>query len=267
MQDLQFHKLHSLGNDFILLDGIQHPNLPELSTNFIQLISHRNYGVGCDQLLVINRYQGAAQEFSYQIFNQDGSQALQCGNGARCVMLYLKLQKLIPDNTAVLHTAAQTIHCTIMDDGLIAANLGKVSDYQQHAAHYASLMLGNPHAVLLNTPYQEELCQQIYASGHYPDGVNISFCNFSDDNRADVTVIERGAGRTLGCGSAAAACFVAARRLLNLQEQKLQLSFPGGKLTVFSDSKDGNPVVVGDAHYIFAGKFNLEYYHEFCHHR
>ena len=235
-----FSKMHGLGNDFVILDGISQ-NLP-LTPTFIQAIASRHTGIGCDQVLVLKPSKRAGADFHYQIFNADGTRVGQCGNGARCIGRYLAIKHLTQKKQVVLHTDTTQLTLELNDDQTVSVKFAPPMfapstipfNTAKQAISYpltlpdnsvitaCVLSLGNPHAVIitddLNKSPVNSIGEILNTSSYFPKGVNVGFLQVISSHNISLRVFERGAGETLACGSGACAAVVAGNLLGLLDE-------------------------------------------------
>jgi diaminopimelate epimerase len=249
---LKFTKMHGAGNDFVMIDAIsQHL---KLRPGDIQRIADRRLGVGCDQVLLAEAPQRPDADFRYRIFNGDGSEAGQCGNGARCFARFVRHRRLTRQSEMVVETLSGLMTLTVHDNHRVTVNLGppRFAPAQiplrrsEEAREYAlqvgdqsltvgALSMGNPHAVLrrddIHDGCVETLGPLIERHEDFPEGVNAGFLQVIDRGHVRLRVHERGAGETLACGSGAAAAAVHGQRMGWLDEQ-VTVELPGGKLEI-----------------------------------
>lgn len=249
---LTFTKMHGLGNDFMVLDATQAPI--NLAPEQITLLADRHFGVGFDQLLLVESSQQKDVDFNYRIFNADGSEVEQCGNGARCFAIYVRDKGLTNKNPIRVATSAGVIELSITPAGLVKVNMGipktKPSEIPfitgQEADFYkletggelvklAVVNMGNPHAVLPvasvdNAPVQR-LGAVLESHSCFPSKVNVGFMQVLARDAIKLRVYERGAGETLACGTGACAAVVAGRRAGWLDE-KVKVYLSGGELEI-----------------------------------
>jgi len=248
---LSFTKMHSLGNDFVLLDGVRRPF--HLGHDHIQHLADRRRGIGCDQLIVAELGQNGA-DFSMRIFNTDGSEAEQCGNGARCFAKFLHDEGLTDQTRLVVDTGSRLIQLEIEDDWQVMVDMGEPGfepaalpfDAQDEANVYqldvagemveiSAISLGNPHAVLLvddvDTAPVERLGPAIERHSRFPQRTNVGFACPITRSKVRLRVWERGVGETLACGSGACAAAVACHRLGRIDED-IEVELPGGIASV-----------------------------------
>lgn len=274
---LNFTKMHGLGNDFVVIDAINQS--VALTPEQVRALADRHFGIGCDQLLLVEAATTAAADFRYRIFNADGGEVSQCGNGARCFMQFVHERGLTDKTSVNVETDNGMLQLVREADGQITVNMGtprfEPSDIPfnapARATHYTldaggsaleigALSLGNPHAVLrvdnIDTAPVAELGPLIERHDRFPDRVNAGFMQIVDDTTIRLRVYERGAGETLACGSGACAAVVAGRLWGQLNDT-VKVVLTGGEL-VISWSGEGTPVMMtGPATTVFQGQIDL----------
>lgn len=274
---IQFTKMHGLGNDFVVIDGISQ----SLQLNPAQLrhLADRHFGIGCDQILLIEASSQAGIDFRYRIFNADGGEVEQCGNGARCFARYVHERGLTDKTTIRVETLKGLLTLEIHDDGQVTVDMG-IPEFApaaipfrapQRASHYAlevagqtyqigAVSMGNPHAVTqvenIDTAPVQDLGPLIECHPAFPNRVNAGFLQVNSRNSAHVRVYERGAGETLACGSGACAAVVIGR-MWGLLDETVHAHLLGGTLTI-NWQGEGHPVyMTGPAEFVFEGSIEL----------
>ena len=274
---LEFTKMHGLGNDFIVIDAINQS--VTLTAEQVRLLADRHFGIGCDQLLLVEPATSSAADFRYRIYNADGGEVGQCGNGARCFMRFVNEQGLSDKAGLTVETAGGPLHLILEADGQVTVNMGiprlqpdeipfdapayatlyplRVAD---HELEIAAISMGNPHAVLLVEDIEsapvDELGPHIESHPRFPLHVNAGFMQIVDQHSIRVRVYERGAGETLACGSGACAAVVAGR-LWGRLDTRVKVFLNGGKLMV-SWQGEGEPVMMtGPATTVYQGHIEL----------
>jgi diaminopimelate epimerase len=274
---LKFTKMHGAGNDFVILDGIRQ-NI-ELSPEQLRLLADRHFGVGCDQILIVEKSEKNEADFRYRIFNADGGEVEQCGNGARCFMRFVSDQQLTTKREIVVETQSGLISPRLEQDGRVTVNMGEpifdparipfeggsgaASDPLEVAGETLSisvLSMGNPHAVQLVEDIEyapvKESGPLIEHHSRFPHRVNAGFMQIMDRHSIRLRVYERGAGETLSCGTGACAAVVAGVRL-GLLDSPVNVATRGGVLTITWEG-DGKPVLLtGPAITVFSGEINI----------
>jgi len=273
---LKFTKMQGLGNDFVVLDGINQP--VNLDQQQIRLLADRHFGIGCDQLLLVEKAAGQA-DFRYRIFNADGSEVEQCGNGARCFVRYVYDHGLTQKNEIRIETLSGVISPKLEINGNVTVNMGKpifepekipfvAEEYaltyqleiQGKPVTISALSMGNPHAVRVvqdveNAPVDVEGAL-IETHPRFPKRVNVGYMQVTDRNHIKLRVFERGAGETLACGTGACAAVVAGNNL-GLLDNQVTVSTRGGELTISWQGKDEPVWMTGPAVTVFEGVINL----------
>lgn len=274
---IEFTKMHGLGNDFVVIDAIRQEI--SLTAEQIQFIADRHFGVGCDQLLLVELAPHSDADFRYRIFNADGSEVAQCGNGARCFARFVRDKELSSKDNILVDTHAGQLLLSFAEDNLITVNMGipqhepadiPLSTEQEETLYtlqigdqentFGVVSMGNPHAVLQVADVQraavEELGAALESHAFFPQRANIGFMQVVDKNNIKLRVYERGAGETLACGSGACAAVV-----IGIEQQILvndvQVELPGGSLNILWLGR-GNPVfMTGPAVSVFEGSIEL----------
>lgn len=274
---IHFTKMHGLGNDFVVIDGVNQ-NI-HLTPNFIQQLSDRHTGIGFDQLLLVEKPKSAAVDFTYRIFNADGSEVAQCGNGARCVTKFVHDKKLINKNSIRIETSAGILEATLQTNGLITVNMGiptfvpaQIPFIADEVALTYSLQvadeslkilpvaIGNPHCVLQVNDIAQAPVAKIGAllTKHlrFPAEVNVGFMQIVSKIKINLRVYERGVGETQACGSGACAAVIAGRQL-DLLDEMVTVQLPGGELKVGWKGEQKPVYLSGPAVNVFEGVINF----------
>ena len=273
MKPLAFTKMQGLGNDFVVVDATREPF--ELSPAQIRVLADRRFGVGCDQVLVVERPRSARADFGYRIFNADGGEVEQCGNGARCFVVFVREHGLSDKRSLVVETAGGLIHPTLDDDGNVAVDMGRPRfraedvpfaggtsavieplDVDGTMLQVSALSIGNPHAVqvVVDVDAAPLATQGPRIENHprFPARVNAGYMQVVDRATIRLRVWERGAGETLACGTGACAAVVTGIRR-GLLDSPVRVQTRGGWLTI-AWSGDGHPVMMtGPAVTVFEG--------------
>ena len=274
---LPFTKMHGLGNDFVMLDGVN--QAIELSTEQVRFLADRHFGIGCDQLLLVEKYAGEEADFRYRIFNADGGEVEQCGNGARCFANFVRDQKLTDKTTIPVMTAGGRIILNIEADNQVKVDMGVpcfepevipfISEQRQtlytvevgqQTIELAAVSMGNPHGVMTvenvdNAPVAT-LGPMLEWHPAFPQRANIGFMQVVSPEYIRLRVFERGGVETLACGSGACAAMVAGRIQGMLSEQ-VEIELPGGNLQLVWQG-EGYPVyMTGPATKVFSGTIEL----------
>lgn len=274
---LKFSKMHGLGNDFVVIDGVRQS--VSLTPEQIRFLGHRNFGVGFDQLLLVERAATPGVDFRYRIFNADGGEVEQCGNGARCFVRFVHDEKLTDKREIRVETLRGVIGPRLEDDGNVTVNMGapvfepeKIPfDSSSHEVVQTILVgdaevaitavsMGNPHAVQVvgdvDAAPVDVQGPQIERHPSFPKRVNAGFMQIVDRHSIKLRVFERGAGETLACGTGACAAVVTgiSRGLL---DSPVRVSTRGGDLSIAWAGK-GQPVLMtGPAVTVFTGEIEL----------
>lgn len=269
--------MHGLGNDFMVIDCINQTFNAEAAP--LKQWADRHYGVGFDQLLLIEPPTSSDVEFKYRIFNADGSEVGQCGNGARCFARYVTEHGLTNSQIIPVETKSGKMTLEMMSSTQVKVNMGipqfepkliplianKRSEhyhlnYQQQRIEFSALSMGNPHAVIVvdditTTPVQE-LGAYIESHELFPERVNVGFMQILDANHVKLRVYERGAGETIACGSGACAAMVAGVQTKQLNHQ-VTVQLTGGELQIEWQG-EGMPVLMtGETASVFEGEITL----------
>lgn len=270
---IEFTKMHGLGNDFMVINQVTQ-NV-ELTPDMIRAWADRHTGIGFDQLLLVSPPSSPDVDFNYRIFNADGSEVEQCGNGARCFARFVYDKKLTSKNVIPVETASGRIQLRLEQNGLVTVKMGEPvfepaqiplqADHRQSLYKFdvdgdtvelASLSMGNPHGVLqvysVDAAPVEKLGPKLEAHPLFPNKANIGFCEVVDRDHLKLRVFERGVGETQACGTgacAAAVANIAAGRVNN----KVSVTLPGGTLEIEWQG-EGHPVLMtGPATTVYEG--------------
>ncbi|WP_038052346.1 diaminopimelate epimerase [Thioalkalivibrio sp. ALJ1] len=276
---LEFTKMHGLGNDFVVIDGMRQ-NVA-LDEPRLRLLADRHFGVGCDQILLVEPPGDPAQAlFRYRIFNADGSEVEQCGNGARCFARFVREHGLTEAREIPVETLGGRIVLHIEDNEQVRVDMGQpvftperiplvaeqeadayTLDIQGHSITLGAVSMGNPHAVILvddvgHAPVAE-IGPIIERHDNFPRRVNVGFAALRDRSHVDLRVFERGVGETLACGSGAAAAMAVLRRR-GLVDDEVEVALPGGSLVLSWNGQAEAPVwLTGPATTVFNGWIDL----------
>lgn len=275
---LRFTKMHGLGNDFMVVDGISQ-SLPEdglpLPAATIRRLADRHFGIGFDQLLVVQPARTAGIDFRYRIFNADGSEVSQCGNGARCFARFVREQQLTESHDIRVETANGTLTLHVTDDEQVTVNMGQPrwapadipmrSDEERdsyivvagnNGYEVSAVGLGNPHCVLLVEDVDRApvstLGPLLESHADFPERVNVGFMQIIDRSRVRLRVFERGSGETLACGSGACAAVVCGQRR-GLLDEHVSVALPGGTLHI-SHAAGSDILMTGPATRVYDGE-------------
>ena len=272
---LFFTKMQGAGNDFIVINGIEQPF--QLTSKQIKTLAHRQFGIGFDQLLLVESSNIA--DFKYRIFNADGSEVSQCGNGARCFVRFVVDQKLSNKREISVETASGIIYPKLEDDGTVTVDMNVpiftpskipfladatsnsyLLDVENQQIKISALSMGNPHAVLIvedvETAPVLELGSLIEVHPRFPERVNAGFMQIINAHQIKLRVYERGSGETLACGTGACAAVVAGIQLGQLQSP-VKVSVRGGELHIAWQGADTSVMMTGPAVSVFTGSIEI----------
>lgn len=271
--EIKFTKMHGLGNDFVVIDAINQDI--DLSDEQVRYIADRHFGVGCDQLLLVEASDSEDVDFIYRIFNADGGEVEQCGNGARCFAVFVREKGLTDKDIIRVETASGLIELEVQPDGQITVNMGvpefkpwnipfnadtRLDEYALDAdgemLKIGAVSMGNPHAVTIvenvDTAEVERLGACIESHSLFPNRVNAGFMQIINDSHIRLRVYERGAGETLACGTGACAAMVIGCIQGHLAEQ-VQVDLSGGNLQISWQGEASPVMMTGPATTVFEG--------------
>jgi diaminopimelate epimerase len=276
---LNFTKMHGLGNDFIVLDGVSEPI--NLSPDQIRQLGNRHTGIGFDQLLIVAPATAPGHDFAYLVYNPDGSQAENCGNGARCMVSFIQARGLSSNSELTLQLVNNSsLHCQARDDGEITVNMGApvftpaeipfIADDEAltyplqlrngENLELSVLSMGNPHAVLvvpdIDAAPVTEWGPLIENHSSFPGRVNAGFMQVVNKGTIRLRVFERGAGETLACGTGACAAVVAGIRQ-GLLDNTVQVQLPCGSLQINWQGGNSPVFKTGPATTVFEGSIEI----------
>jgi diaminopimelate epimerase len=261
----------------VVFDAINQP--VSLSTEQVRMIADRRFGVGCDQLLLVESAQQPGVDFRYRIFNADGGEVQQCGNGARCFARFVRDKGLSDKQSIVVETASGVITLTIEADGQVRVNMGHPDftpaslPFQAEAPQLVyelnvnneilpigAVSIGNPHAVMqvedVALAPVERLGPLLESHPLFPERVNVGFMQVMDKSHIRLRVYERGAAETLACGTGACAAVAVGRRWGMLGDA-VKVSLPGGDLTIRWAGEGEDLWMIGPATTVFEGTIEL----------
>jgi len=277
---LSFTKMHGLGNDFAVVDGVT--QAVTLSAGQIKALADRHLGIGYDQLLLVEPPSQPDVDFNYRIFNVDGSEVEHCGNGARCFALFVRAKGLSQKNPLTVKTHNRVLSLRFEESGDIAVDMEKpvlepaflpfCADRRLVRYHrtltvdgvnleieFGAVSMGNPHAVIivedLENTAVKEIGQALQAHPDFPDSVNVGFMQVLQRDRIKLRVYERGVGETLACGTGACAATVVGC-LNGLLDEAVEVDLKGGRLKIqwpFSVSENSPVVMTGPACIVYDG--------------
>ena len=274
---LKFTKMHGQGNDFVMLNGIAQKI--SLSPAHIRLIADRHFGVGCDQILLVEAPTRHDTDFRYRIFNADGGEVEQCGNGARCFAHFVRDQDLTDKSELRVETLSGIIEPNIAADRSVTVNMGAPKflptdipfvadaealtyqlDMDGHTVSIGAVSMGNPHAVQVvtntDTAPVGEIGPRIEHHPRFPKRVNAGFMEIASRTRIRLRVWERGAGETLACGTGACAAVVTGIRW-GLLDDSVTVATRGGELTVRWAGVDTSVFMSGATATVYTGEIEI----------
>jgi len=274
---LRFTKMHGCGNDFVVLDLISQRFL--LKERHVRKLADRHFGIGCDQVLVVEAPGRPDVDFRYRIYNADGGEVEQCGNGARCFARYVREKRLTGKDAIRVETKAGVIELQITANKQVRVNMGVPIlipseipfvaperaitypiDHAGQTFDIGAVSMGNPHAVLLvdevRTAPVATLGPQLEHHPRFPQRVNVGFMQIVSPHEINLRVFERGAGETLACGTGACAAVVSGH-LRGLLAETVQVNLTGGSLSI-EWRGEGEPVMMtGPATTVYEGHIQL----------
>ena len=277
---LRFTKMHGLGNDFMMVDLISQQ--VTLNLELVKELSDRRFGIGFDQLLTVRPPVRPDSDFRYTIYNADGSEAEQCGNGARCFLRFVRDEGLTTKSTVRLETSNGDITCKLEKDGNITVDMGQpalqpgkvpfVADSAQinydlslgpefsERFSISALNVGNPHAVItvaaVHSAPVVEIGPLIERHPRFPEGVNVGFMEVVSRKKIRLRVFERGVGETKACGSGACAAVVAGR-LQGVLDNTVDVELTGGHLSVTWGGDNDTIKMTGPACKVYEGRLQV----------
>lgn len=269
--------MHGLGNDFVVIDRVTHHL--RLKPEQVKYIADRRFGIGCDQLLIVEAPVSPQVDFFCHIFNADGGEASQCGNGMRCIAKYVYDAGLTFKKDITIETIAGVVEAIFREDSRVSVNMGQpklhpakipfLADIPKK--HYAlemngsplvfiPLSMGNPHAVIevenLTKAPVDKIGGLLNKDKRFPKGVNVEFVEIIDSHHIRLRVFERGVGETMACGTGACAAVVAGR-LNEKLDAAVRVELPGGELDI-EWAGEGSPVwMTGPAVTVYKGQIQL----------
>lgn len=273
---IEFTKMHGLGNDFIVIDAINQD--VRLSEDQIRFLADRHFGIGCDQLLLVERPSHGGVEFRYRIFNADGGEVEQCGNGARCFARFVHDQGLTNNTEIPVETNTGDIVLHIKEDDSVSVDMGRprfkpgdlpflasqsdryLLELNNENLEIGAVSMGNPHAVTLVKDIEsapvEKLGPLVESHALFPRRVNAGFMQIIDRGHIRLRVYERGAGETLACGTGACAAMVVGRQW-GLLDETVDVQLPGGHLSIYWPGEQSNVIMSGPAERVFTGTISI----------
>ena len=274
---LRFTKMQGAGNDFVVVDGFTSPIL--LAPQQIKTIANRYFGVGCDQLLVVEKTNTPNVDFRYRIFNADGGEVEHCGNGARCFVRFVVDKGLTTKHEITVETVNNLLSLKLENNGQVTVNMGAprfnpveipfVAETRQNqypiqlaseSINIAAVSMGNPHAVTLvdDVETAKVMLQgsQIEAHVRFPQRVNVGFMQVISQHEIKLRVYERGSGETLSCGTGACAAVVSGIQCGALKSP-VKVSTRGGELQIVWAGEGSSVMMTGPAEIVFEGEITL----------
>jgi diaminopimelate epimerase len=275
---LRFTKMQGVGNDFIVVDGVSRP--VDLGAGQLRRLADRHFGVGCDQILLVERPRAADADFRYRIFNADGGEVEQCGNGARCFVRFVRDKGLTDKREIRVETLAGLIAPRMEADGRVTVDMGppvfaaaripfttdsdaivQPLDVDGTHVEITALSMGNPHAVQVVPDVDAApVATQgplIERHARFPRRVNAGYMQVLDRRSIRLRVYERGAGETLACGTGACAAVVAGIRR-GLLDTPVRVATRGGELTIAWAGADNPVFMTGPAETVFEGEIEID---------
>ncbi len=275
--ELDFTKMHGLGNDFVVINAIDQ----EVSLSFDQYraIADRRFGIGCDQILLVEKPRDTSTDFFYRIVNADGSEVEQCGNGARCFARFVRDKGLSNLDEIAVGTTGGNIRLYIEEGGDVRVNMGAPVlepnlipfDAEARDISYTieaggeihtigAVSMGNPHAVLrvadVDTAPVEQLGPLLESHQRFPNRVNVGFMQVCSREHIRLRVFERGAGETLACGTGACAAVVAGQ-IQGLLDEQVSVRLPGGELVIKWQGGNEPVWMIGPAVSVYEGRIEI----------
>jgi diaminopimelate epimerase len=271
---LRFTKMHGTGNDFVVIDATRARFAP--TPALLHRLTDRRFGVGCDQVLVIEAPSEAGVDFDYRIFNADGSEVGQCGNGSRCLARFVADQGLSDKPRLRVRTRTSILELQRRDDGQVTVNMGAprfeprdipfraeerraryALDVDGQHIEFGAVSMGNPHLVTevadVDTAPVGTLGPKLEPHPDFPERVNVGFLQIVSRDRVRLRVFERGAGETLACGSGACAA-VAVGQLWGRLDPRVTVQVRGGELIIESKGEKAPVLMTGPAQTVFTGE-------------
>ncbi|MCO7227101.1 diaminopimelate epimerase [Pleionea sp. CnH1-48] len=274
---MSFAKMHGLGNDFMVVDTIAQPVF--FNESQIRRLADRYRGVGFDQLLIVEPPQQPDVDFHYRIFNADGNEVAQCGNGARCLAQFVRMMGLTWKNRLKVSTIRGVLGLKIHRDGNVTVEMGvpklepdripmryaqKETTYSLEVEgirhRFGAVSLGNPHCVLTVEDVEQapvdKLGEAICHHSMFPEQVNVGFMQLVSDKEMNLRVFERGVGETQACGSGACAAAVVGILQHNMAS-RVTVNLPGGSLVIDWNGPGKSLYMTGPAEFVFEGQLEV----------
>jgi diaminopimelate epimerase len=274
---LRFTKMHGLGNDFVMIDAISQKIT--MTPERVKKLADRHFGVGCDQVLIVEAPLSPDMDFRYRIFNQDGSEVENCGNGARCFAVFVRQRRLTGKRLIKAETAGGPLILDVLADNRVTVDMGAPQlapakipfnataqaviyplPVAQHMLEISAVSMGNPHAVTLVDDIENfdvaKIGAMVECHPAFPKKVNAGFMQIINPNEVRVRVYERGVGETMACGTGACAAVVAGR-LRNLLNEQVTVHLPGGSLNICWAGENQSVKMTGSATTVFHGQITI----------
>lgn len=274
---LRFSKMHGLGNDFIVIDGIN--QRVRLSEDKVRRLADRHTGIGCDQILLVEKPTNPDVDFRYRIFNCDGSEVENCGNGARCFAIFVRENKLTGRRRIKVETCTGIMELIVNDDDQVTVDMGAPNldpaslpftapeesasydlDVNGQTLSIGAVSMGNPHAVTVvdsvtDAPV-ESLGPLVESHARFAKNVNAGFMQIISRSEVKLRVYERGVGETQACGTGACGAVVAGR-VQGLLDESVSVSLPGGTLNISWKGPGESVMMTGPATTVFHGQIKI----------
>ena len=274
---VRFTKMHGLGNDFVVLDLMT--QRIRIDENTVRRLADRNFGIGFDQLLIVEAPSDPEMDFKYRIYNADGSEVEHCGNGARCFAKFVTEKRLTGKQTIAVQTMKGAIYLTLTDDNQVRVDMGQpviepenvpfIADIKSSSYSLAvgtelleisAISMGNPHGVLIvedvDSAPVETLGPLLESHERFPAKANIGFMQVVDRQHIRLRVFERGAGETLACGTGACAAVVAGQ-IRGMLDDTVEVELPGGRLQIEWRGAGTDLIMTGPATTVFEGQIHI----------
>lgn len=269
--------MQGIGNDFVVIDAIN--QAVDLGRAQLQFLADRHFGIGCDQILLVERPVSADADFRYRIFNSDGGEVQQCGNGARCFVQFVHEKGLTTKNRIRVDTLAGIIEIERQPNGDVTVNMGQpdftpqalplqvpeaadhyLVNIEESSVKFGAVSMGNPHTVINvdnvdNAPV-EAWGPALESHALFPERVNVGFMQVVDRDRIRLRVYERGVGETLACGTGACAAVVMGIKW-GMLNKRVTVELSGGNLLIEWDGNQSPVLMTGPAQTVFDGQINL----------
>ncbi len=274
---IKFTKMHGLGNDFVVIDGIS--QAVTITPKIAKKLGDRNFGIGCDQILIVESPSRPDVDFRYRIFNNNGQEVEQCGNGARCFAKFVHNRKLTGKSNILVETKNGIIKIRLLHDGLVQVNMGAPElepnripldadkqeilykvPFEKSQILLSAISMGNPHAVLIvddtASASVKLMGEVISKNSMFPKEANVGFMQIINPSEINLRVYERGCGETLACGSGACAAVVAGQ-LQGLLETTVRVNLTGGSLFIEWAGNSHPVMMTGKAATVFHGQIYI----------